>query len=493
MSLATYLSNVGISSGAANILENVYGNVDPVEWCNGLDEVSRLIAFDEKPVQSKLPPTLEPWYSIYTDIASNGTRPNQDTFLDAVGKVQGQAQFALIDAVDSRKLYLLQWAKQITITTAKHKKTHEYAQVLKNLGYEFAYNICTQTIEVNGAPISDPLASEIRTKLRDANTWDVNVVEDVYLMLAHQAQYHPIRKYLNSLTWNGEDVIGQVASHFTSDGDVFPLWFKRWCVGAVARAMERTQSRVLVLDGGQGIGKDYFAKWLSSPVFEYFYEGGIDPEDKDTKLRLISTWIWLVNEFGHTTRRADREALKQLLTAEKVTVRRAYGKYDIHGTAMSAFLGTVNNEMGILHDPTGSRRFMVAHITNINWDYTALDVNQLWAQAVSLYQSGEPWFLNDAEKTLAAEINEQYGVVDIVEETIKKYFEIDPLQSTWWLSSMEIYDALKSATQGGLKVGSEVDPHKMASALTKLGLGKPIQRRLGSNRVRGYFGIKRII
>ena len=60
---------------------------------------------------------------------------------------------------------------------------------------------------------------------------------------------------------------------------------------------------------------------------EYYHEGAINPEDKDCRIRLMSTWIWTVSELGATTRKNDREALKSFLTLETVRDRKWDGKY----------------------------------------------------------------------------------------------------------------------------------------------------------------------
>ena len=41
---------------------------------------------------------------------------------------------------------------------------------------------------------------------------------------------------------------------------------------------------MLVLVGHQGLGKDYFAKWLCQGLPELFLESGIDPDSRDARL-----------------------------------------------------------------------------------------------------------------------------------------------------------------------------------------------------------------
>ena len=199
-----------------------------------------------------------------------------------------------------------------------------------------------------------------------------------------------------------------------------------------------------------------------------------------------------MNEFGSTSRKADREQLKQFLTTDTVKVRKAYARADTIGRAMSSFIGTANNESGLLNDPTGSRRFMTAHLSAIDWQhYSAqIDVDQVWAQAYAQYLAGDSWDLTPDEKKLADEINESYRSVDLVEEVINRFFEVDMAQTQWRMSTLEIVEVLKDPARGNLRSGQELDARRLASALTKLGLDRPKLIKFNGVVQRGYLGIR---
>lgn len=482
MSLLRDLLNAGVLSGDAKILDEEYA--DQPEFLAGLEQIARAMVVRDSP--GLFPPAGEPWRSIHAELLQGG---DYDQAVDTIiGNFTPALQMAVMGALGARMADLQQWL-QNNQNTGKKRKSTDYIKTLGNLGYQFRYNQCTHDIEVNGDRMTDMMAATIRGRLRDYGVPETNIAEDAYMAHAWRQRYHPIRDYLTNLKWDGGDYISKLASHFTDERGVIDLWLKRWLIGACARVMANEQNRMLVLDGAQGIGKDYFARWLCSPVPEYFYEGAIMPEDKDHRLRLLSVFVWDANELGSTTRRADREALKAFLTINTVRERKPYGHYDIQGSAITSFIGTVNNEGGILNDPTGHRRFMVASLTNIDWGYTQIDVDQIWGQAFSCYLSGETWLLKGEELRLANEINEEYQTVDLVEETIKKFFVITDDQ-TDFLSTVEIIETLKNPLQGNLKAGTEIDTRRMASALTRLGLGKSALKKIRGRPIRGYFGIQ---
>lgn len=483
MTILRDLINAGVIAGDAKILEEAYADQDA--FLDGLEQIARALVVKDSP--GLFPPVSEPWKSIHAEMLQNS---DFDQAVDNVVQTLTPAlQMGILGALQARMADIRQWFTQAQ-QAGRKRKTADYVKILSNLGYGFKYNECSHDIEVNGEPITDAIAGTIRGQLRDHGVGETNIAEDVILANAWANRYHPIRQYLTSLKWHGDDTIGKLSSYLIDKQGVIDIWLKRWLIGAVARVFAREQNRMLVLDGKQGIGKDYFARWLCAGVPEYFFEGPIMPDDKDHRLRLLSVWIWDANELGNTTRRADREALKAFLTLNTVRERKPYGHFDIQGSAITSFIGTVNNESGILNDPTGHRRFMVTSLTDINWGYTTLDVDQVWAQAYELYLSGETWQLTGDELTAANVINEQYQITDIVQETISRWFVIEPNNQGIFLSTVEIMETLKNPMQGNLRPGSEIDTRRMAAALTRLGLDKSALKKVNGRPVRGYFGIR---
>jgi len=481
------LLDAGILSSDAKIMQDVVGSSPPGEFLDGLEQTARVLATKMPP--GLLLPSTEPWQSITRRLRDNPNDLDQ-AFGEAVAQYDNATQVAIVGAVMVRVRELQEWMEKQD-TGAKRRKWAQYIQVLNNLGYKFKYNMCTNNVEVNGEPIHDLLADEIDMRASDAGVWQVNVLKSAYRAHAWQNRYHPIRDYLRQLKFEGGDPISELANYFVDEHGIFAQWLRRWLVGSVARVMSGAQNRMLILDSEQGLGKSEFVKWLASPAPEYYHEGAILPDDKDCRLKRSSVWIWEVDELGATTRRADREALKSFVSARYTRERKAYGHYDTQTQNMASFAGTVNNESGILNDPTGSRRFLVCHLLSIDWSYVKEDVDQVWAQAYDLYVTGEKWDLSDDEIATAEKINKEYEVVDIVEETIRKHFYIDPTKTDWWLPTTDIMDVLKD--KGNLKAGTEIDTRRLSAALTHLGLGRAARNKADGKLARGYYGISQRI
>lgn len=381
--------------------------------------------------------------------------------------------------------------KKKPVTPKQLSKSAQYIGVLKSFKYEFALNECIDTVEVNGEPMSDVLESVIVVQMADAGySISKEILRDIYTSEAYRNAYHPVRDYLRKLKYDGGQHIAALVRYFGDADDVFELWLRKWLIGAVAKAMDGSQNPMLVLDGKQNLGKSTFAQWLASPLPHLFYDERINPDDKDNLVRLARIWIWEAGELGSTIRRSDVDTLKQFLSKERVIVRKSYGRHDIYKPALASFIGTVNNSHGILNDPTGSRRFLIANLTDIDFAYrTQVSVHDVWAEAFVAYSAGEAWRLTLDEINRRNEINERYEVDDSIEGLLKKKYEIDPAHADWFTPIDEIVMTLDNA---GYKAGTtKALSMAVADNLYQQGLRK-VRMTVNGVRSRGYLGIREI-
>jgi len=477
------LVNAGFSTGDADTLDDAFVAEPVNEFMAGLEEIAQAVTSQTKP--RLVPPGAEPWKTIHGHMLTNGLKP-EDAYKKALKFWTPFVQMAIEGVVSLRMADLLGSAGQAATKKQKRFKTAEYLSALRSLGYSFRMNDLNDDIEVNGVPISDGVTAEIRTKMRDLGFDFVHVMEDAYTAEAHHQRYHPVRNYLRSLQYDGGQYISELAGHFGDRYGVFESWLRHWMIGAVAKALDCKQNVVLVMDGPQGIGKSLFTQWLGNALPKYFSEATLTLNDKDTYIRLISTWIWEIGEFGQTIRKLDREAFKNFITLNEVTVRAPYGRHDLKKPALASMIGTVNNESGILDDPTGSRRFLITHVTKIDWAYSNLDVHKVWAEAHAAYLAGEPWYLSPQEQKLSAEINEKYEIEDPIEGLVLKYFRVDPANPLTWTSSQEIISMLEV---GGLKGTSVSNSRSLAQVMRRLKCERKKQRNSSGQLVSGYSGV----
>lgn len=457
----------------------------------GLKQISEAMAFRKLGTDV---PTGEPWKTIYTSM-KNSIDAGMDVdsaYSVSMGGFDSGLQDSITRAVSVCMGNALDNQKTAGKTSKGHK-TIDYINQLKQLGYSFRLNVCTTRVEVNGVRINDFIKDDLWNKMRDAGFASKFELEAVYSAEAWKNSYHPIKEYLESLSYDGGSYIAEVASHFTDKYSVFGLWLRKWMIGACAKVYEAEQNPMLIIDGAQHMGKSEFVKWLAGMfkpdkgLSKYFMEGSIDPDKKDTDVRLMDQWIWEVCEMGSTVRKADVEALKAFLTKRSINVRKAYDRYETIRPAMASFIGTFNNVAGILNDPTGSRRFHISHITKIDWAYRQLNPDLAWGEAMAAYRMGEDWNLTPDEEKISNKINNDYQLVDPVEDLLNEYFMIDNNHLDWWVSSNDILDVMEANGFRGNRRGAAM---QLASTMCRLDCQKKRQRNAHSNLVNGYTGIK---
>lgn len=441
-------------------------------------------------------PKAEPWVSIYKYIeleAKQNNTPSLMAFSQALGA--WDHDWDLQQAISNAAGYqmgVIQELKELESQQGRKKEsqTEDYKKALKALGYTFRVCIMNDTIEVNNQPITDFTEAKIVNAMTDRGFQTAKTIR-VITDMAADTQYHPIREYLDGLTYDGGDYIQALASYFNDEYGMIATWLRKWMIGAVAKVYEVGQNPMLVLDGPQGIGKSVFARWLASPMEDYFIEGPINTNDKDCEIRLISNWIWEVSELGTTTRKSDYEALKAFLTTRKVSVRKPYGKHDINKPALASFIGTINNSSGIFSDPTGSRRFLTSKLVGIVWDYSKdLTPDQVWAEAAEAFKSGESWQLVPDEIRKSNEINTEYDVPDVIEGLMMKFFELDNTKDDWWIPTSDILAILKDPIKGDLRGNDRSLAMDLGKTMTRLGHESKRRKNNLGNSVNGYTGIK---
>lgn len=365
-------------------------------------------------------------------------------------------------------------------------KTNDYIKAINAAGVALKLNDMSDRIELSdGRPITKIEEAAMLNRLRDYDMKDTARMRDAIKEAALRNRYHPVKEYLDALKWDGQKRFDALMGCLSMSSPAADVFWRKWLIGSVAKMLAAKQNYMLVLLGAQGKGKSRLAEWLC-PLPHLFYEGPINPDDKDSLIRLINNWIWEVAELDSTTKRSERSALKHFISTRTVKVRVPYGEYDTEKPAAASMLGTVNEDgTGFLHDQTGNRRFAVVHLDSIDWGYTSIDKHQLWAEIYAAYLDGETWELTQHEQEIQNEINDGHMMVSPLEELLLQYYQIDASDMTTFTPTMEILDRL---TTLGLKGDQFKQKMELTSILTKKGL-KPEQRRVKGKALRGYRGI----
>lgn len=232
-----------------------------------------------------------------------------------------------------------------------------------------------------------------------------NVVSDCVSLVAKDRRVHPVREYLDSLTWDGTARLdGWLSRYMGASGE--PAYLaavgRCWLISAVARVRRPgcKADHVLVLESGQGTFKSTAAGKLAvSPA--WFADNVGDVRSKDAALQLSGKWIIELSELSNI-RRAEVEAVKGYITRTQDVFRPPYGRRAVTVPRQCVFIGTTN-EQEYLRDRTGNRRYWPVSCQRIDLDALERDRDQLWAEAAHRYAAGQAWHLDAEAAELAAE------------------------------------------------------------------------------------------
>lgn len=224
-------------------------------------------------------------------------------------------------------------------------------------------------------------------------------------MVAHRHQYHPVRKYLQGLKWDGqarlndwlivaavdkpEQLPGKTAKYLRRVG----AWF---LMGMVARAMRPgcKFDYMPILEGEQGMRKSTVLNVLAG---EWFADTGFVLGDKDTLQMLQGRWLYEISELDAMAR-AEVTKIKAFVASKEDWYRASFDKRPKKYPRQLVFAGTTN-EHQYLVDPTGNRRFWPVEVTRvIDTDWVAASRDQLFAEAWARVQQGERYFPTQREE-----------------------------------------------------------------------------------------------
>lgn len=285
--------------------------------------------------------------------------------------------------------------------------------------------------------------------------------------------YDPFEVYFENLPKNEEEIdyIQQLADTVTTTKqDLWRPCFKKWFVAMVACVLDEKQvnQTVIVFSGKQGLGKTtWMEKLMPKQLKEYIFSGTINPNNKDTLIHLAECMLINLDELENLNR-SEIGSLKEIITKTHIRMRKAYGHNNENMPRRASFAGSVNTSQ-FLNDTTGSRRFLCFEVENIEYAHN-IDINKVYAQAVSLYKSEfRHWFNQEEIKEINAN-NEQYQLRSPEEELLLTWFESATKETAqYFLNTTQILQMITN--RANLSI-SDASVTKLGKALRKHGYNR---------------------
>lgn len=291
----------------------------------------------------------------------------------------------------------------------------------------------------NGAEIDDAAAVAIQVSIERLLKFSPSK-EALHAGIQHACRdnpFHPIRDYLNSLTWDGKLRLPTFGRYFGLDKtDALGNATARLIpYGQVARILQPGAKfdYCVVLQGAQGVGKSTALKILAGGDTYFLDSFPLDGFDlrKTVVERTRGKWIVELGELAGM-RFADQDKLKQLVTGTADVAREAYERLTAEILRQFVFTASTN-AVQFLRDTTGARRFPVVHCRPVAGRTIALedlrrDRDQILAEAVRDVREMLPADITLPERLFdeAEADSEQHRTIGGFEEWLRDWIENSP-------------------------------------------------------------------
>lgn len=225
-------------------------------------------------------------------------------------------------------------------------------------------------------------------------------IERAIRIAAKENSYHPIRDFLNTLSWDGVDRISNVLTKYLGV-EPTPLAIeslKLFMLGAISRVFQPgcKFEYMLCLVGGQGAGKSTFLRFLAIND-SWFTDDLKKLSDKDVHEHLNGHWIIEIPEMVALLHAKCVEETKSFISRQTDNYRIPYDKFSDDHDRQCVFAGTSNRIEFLPDDKSGNRRFLPIKVNAEKAEIHILEDEeesrayfiQLWAQAMDVYRKGE--------------------------------------------------------------------------------------------------------
>lgn len=254
-------------------------------------------------------------------------------------------------------------------------------------------------------------------------------LKNALLTITAERSFHPIKEYLEGLpAWDGKKRLETLLIDYlgAEDSSYVRAVTRKTLVAAVARVYEPgiKFDTVLVLSGPQGIGKSmFFAKlggiWFSDSLTIS------DMRDKTGAEKLQGFWIMEIGEMNGI-KKVEVETVKSFASRQDDKFRVAYGTVVESHPRQCVICGTSNSQH-FLRDVTGNRRFWPVQVTGEcslhPWNMDKHLLEQIWAEALTLYNAGEELILKGNDAEMAAEKQQEALENDDREGLVREYLD----------------------------------------------------------------------
>lgn len=240
-------------------------------------------------------------------------------------------------------------------------------------------------------------------------------IDDAMAVVLAANSYHPVRTYIRSLYWDGEERLDRLFCTLfgVPDSEYIRAITRKHFVAAIRRIMAKGKIKydtILTLVGEQGRGKSTVVDKMGG---DWFSDSVSTIKGKEALESIQGAWLI---EFGELAgmRKADIEDMKHFVAKKEDRFRVAYGKRMSYFARRCVFWATTNTDQYLRDDE--NRRFWTVNIRGfkgmrapeIHAYFSEATRAQLWAEAKHYHDMGETIYLPEHLDLQQREIAEEH-------------------------------------------------------------------------------------
>ena len=251
-----------------------------------------------------------------------------------------------------------------------------------------------------------------------------------------ERSYNPVKEYMENARdkWDKKQRINKMLQVYlgADDKELISKIATMWLVGAVAKVYEPYVKFDYVLDlvGGQGVGKTSFLQKIGG---QWYTDAVTDFANKDNYDIMLKHLIVNDDEMVASDRMSFAET-KSFISKTSLRFRKPYMRRT-QEFAKNFVLARTSNHIEYLKDKTGERRFLPVLANNNQqkkhpMNMTPEIVEQIWGEAVTIYEKGFDLMFDDETEKELHEYREQFMFRDEIEIQVLQYLEM-PVPQNW--------------------------------------------------------------
>lgn len=304
------------------------------------------------------------------------------------------------------------------------KSQKNIQRAIELLGHELSYNQFSDKLLIDGQPMEDHIVEHVYLQI-DTEHGFLPPWEFFKQVIRHGAWlngFHPVKNYLDSLTWDGVPRIDEwlITTAKAEDSPYVRAVSSIMLIAAVRRIRQpgcKYDEMVVWESSKQGFGKSSAAQALCPNPAWFSDDLALNLRSQQVIEATLGKWIVEASDLAGK-RKTEIEQLKAMLSRQvDGPARMAYAHFAVERPRHFIIIGTTNSQ-AYLTDPSGARRFWPITVQPFNVAWIKQHRDQLWAEACHREAAGESIRLHESLWPAAGEIQEKRREIDPWESAI---------------------------------------------------------------------------